>query len=127
MKYLLDTCSLLWFAEDSNEMSSNAYSIIEDAENQIYVSVISFWEISMKSVTGKLSFPLSPAQLEKLMLQEGFIITPLIVDHISVFNNITIIHRDPFDRLLAAIAIDGKFTIISPDPAFDIIGVNRTW
>lgn len=127
MKYLLDTCALLWFAQDSRQMSDTAFSAIEDPINETAVSSVSFWELSMKSVVGKLPLPMPPADLERYAVQEGLEVLPLVVPQIDRFHRLPATHRDAFDRLLAAIALEDGYTIITPDTAFDTLGVTRVW
>ena len=56
MKLLLDTHILLWWLNDDDKLSKNARQLISHADNVIYVSHISLWEIQIKVMTGKLYF-----------------------------------------------------------------------
>ena len=127
MKYLLDSCALLWFAQGSEIMSESAFAAIEDPASEIMVSTVSFWELSIKAAVGKLPLLLSPVELERLTLDAGITVLPLIVEHIDRFHQLPVEHRDAFDRLIAAIALSNELTIVSPDSAFDTLGVRRLW
>ena len=127
MKYLLDTCALLWLAEGNTKLSANAFTIVSDPDNVCYVSALSFWELSMKAVAGKLAFVTTPSDLERMAVQEGLTILPLTVSHTDKFHILSTVHRDPFDRLIAAVALSVNCTVLSPDPAFDVLGARRTW
>lgn len=127
MKYLLDTCALLWLAEGNPNLSANALQIISDPDNICYVSALSFWELSMKAVSGKLAFVTTPSDLESLAVQEGLTVLPLTVVHIDKFHLLPTIHRDPFDRLIAAVALSADCTVLSPDSAFDTLSARRMW
>jgi PIN domain nuclease of toxin-antitoxin system len=127
MRFLLDTCSLLWFAQDSARTSVVALAAIENPEHDTAVSTVSFWELSMKSVVGKLTLELSPSEIEALAIENGIAIIPLTVSHVERFHQLPVVHRDAFDRLLAAIALAEGHTLITPDPAFDALGVVRLW
>ena len=108
-------------------MSDAAFSAIEDPNSETIISVVSFWELSMKSVVGKLPLPMPPAELERHAIQEGLEVLPLFVPQIDRFHRLPTTHRDAFDRMLAAIALVNECTIITPDPAFDALGVTRFW
>jgi PIN domain nuclease of toxin-antitoxin system len=123
----LDTCALQWMAEGSPKLSSAARAIIDAASSDGAVSVVSLWELSMKSVVGKLQMPLTPAQLGGLAERQGLELLPLTVAHVDRFHKLPPIHRDPFDRLLIAVALDGGLAIISPDSGLDNFGVTRVW
>lgn len=127
MNYLLDTCSFLWLAEGNTRLSQTARSIIEDSDNDGAVSAVSFWELSMKSVVGKLPLLMAPADLERLAIQNNIDVLPLTVSQIDRFHRIPATHRDAFDRLLAAVALANDYTLITPDSVFDSLGVLRVW
>ena len=127
MRYLLDTCALLWLALGDKNLSAKARGIIDDSSGDGFVSVVSLWEISMKAVTGKLSIALTPMQLSRLAEGNGLSVVELSVAHIDRFNLLPVSHRDAFDRLLAAIAIEEGLTLLTPDSTFDNLGVQRDW
>lgn len=81
----------------------------------------------MKAVAGKLLLHLPPIGLERKALGEGFTVLPLTVEHVDRFHQLPTVRRDPFDRLLAAIALAGDYIVLSPDSAFDNLGVKRVW
>jgi PIN domain nuclease of toxin-antitoxin system len=55
MKYLIATHTFLWFNEGSSFLTSTAKNFIEDKENEIFLSIASLWEISIKTALGKLN------------------------------------------------------------------------
>jgi PIN domain nuclease of toxin-antitoxin system len=59
MKLLLDTHTLLWFIAGSASLSANARSLIEDAEHEKFVSIVSIWETAIKISIGKISLPIT--------------------------------------------------------------------
>jgi PIN domain nuclease of toxin-antitoxin system len=99
MKYLLDTCVLLWALEGNQKKLNKFYGLIEDASNSIFVSVISYWEIAIKKSLGKL---VAPDDLIETIEQTGFTWLNLDVSYIKELENLPILHHDPFDRLLIA-------------------------
>ena len=68
MKLLLDTCTFLWITKGSKELSPKAIDIFADPKNEVYLSAVSAWEITVKYRLGKLSLPLSP---DKFIPKEG--------------------------------------------------------
>jgi len=54
MKYLLDTHVMLWFLEDSPELSTKSRRILKNAENELFWSVASYWELMVKFSLGSL-------------------------------------------------------------------------
>lgn len=128
MKLLLDTHTLLWFISGSSNLSASARIAIEDPANEKYVSIVSVWETAIKVSIGKMTLiapfdALFPQQLHV----NGFQLLPVKVEHTSVVSTLPFHHRDPFDRLLIAQAIDEKMTIVSLDEVFDDYGVTREW
>jgi PIN domain nuclease of toxin-antitoxin system len=128
MKLLLDTHTLLWFIAGSANLSANARNLIEDAANEKFVSIASIWETAIKISIGKMSLSapfdvLFPHQLQI----NGFELLPVTVEHTSVITTLPFHHRDPFDRLLIAQAIEEKMTMVSVDAHFDDYGITRLW
>jgi PIN domain nuclease of toxin-antitoxin system len=99
MKYLLDTCVLLWALEGNQKKLNKFYELIEDSSNSIFVSVISYWEITIKKALGKL---VAPDDLIEIIEQTGFSWLNLDVSHIKELEKLPMLHHDPFDRLLIA-------------------------
>ena len=62
MKILLDTCEFLWLVSDDAKLSAAFSAAIRDPNNEVFLSVVSFWEISVKHGLGKLPLPQPPAQ-----------------------------------------------------------------
>ena len=120
MKYLLDTHTMLWSIFSPGLISSKADKIITDQDNMIYVSAVSFWEISLKYNIGKLELKnYTPDDIPGLSEKSGFEVLNLVPDDASSFYRIPKeIHRDPFDRMLIWQAIRNKLTVISKDDRF---------
>ncbi|MES2331619.1 MAG: type II toxin-antitoxin system VapC family toxin [Bacteroidota bacterium] len=117
MKYLLDTHYLIWALTDTKKISKKIVNLITDPENEIVVSAISFWEISLKSSLGKLRITgFSPEDLPSACLQMGFTIIPISAEDASKYHHLSASHhRDPFDRMLIWQAINNSYTLISAD------------
>ena len=128
MRLLLDRHTLLWFIAGSASLSAYAHTLIEDVSNEKFVSIVSIWETAIKISIGKmtLSAPFDVLFLHQLQIN-GFDLLPVKIKHTSVITTLPFHHRDPFDRLLVAQAIEEKLTLISIDEIFDGYGVTRLW
>ena len=103
MRILLDTHSFLWFIEGSKNLSKKAREIIADFENELVLSVGSLWEITIKTSLGRLELSEPLEELIKNQLKENEInVLPIELKHLSVLNELSFHHRDPFDRLIIA-------------------------
>ncbi len=125
MAVLLDTHALLWWLDDSPELSAPARFAITD--NDCRVSMASFWEIATKLRLGKLRLPAGMRYLPEQMTMNGFETLGITFRHTARTAEMPWHHRDPFDRLLAAQALEDKLTVVSRDPSFDAYGVKRVW
>lgn len=128
MNYLLDTHTFLWFLEGNNTLSSKARIIIENADNTIYVSIASIWEIAIKISISKLKLIVNLEEVKTEIVKNNFEILPLDFEHIIELTNLEQIHKDPFDRIIISQAISEKCTIVSKDSNFDFYNnVNVLW
>lgn len=128
MKLLLDTCAFLWLATEPTRLSATATEAINDETNDRFLSDVTLWEITLKHFAGKLPLPEPPG--DWLPKQTAFFdLQPLIINAESIFlsGELPDVHRDPFDRLLAAQAIGGAFRFVSIDRIFDNLTVDRLW
>lgn len=113
MNLLLDTCVLLWWLSDPEEIAPAAFKAIEAPTNQIYVSAASLWEMSIKQALGKLTLPGSPVE----MLGEiGFDLLPINAEHGWRAGALPPHHRAPFDRMLVAQADCESMVLVTRDP-----------
>jgi PIN domain nuclease of toxin-antitoxin system len=135
VRYLLDTCTLLWLANgDEERLPQSVQEIFKSESNEIAISAISVWEIAMKAAVGRLAFPGGSVSALMALCANQFIdVQPLTPEQIERFLLLPPNHPDPFDRLIAAISLidpSNPFTILSPDTAFDAYaayGVTRVW
>jgi PIN domain nuclease of toxin-antitoxin system len=119
MKLLVDTHVLLWIAHDPDRIAGGTRKTMQDATNELLVSVISAWEIAVKHSLGKLDLP-GPAEewLPELLARSGLqAVTPGLAAALRV-RTLPWHHRDPFDRLLIAHAMEDGYTIVSRDRTF---------
>ncbi len=124
MKYLLDTCTMIWLLKEPEKLSEKAVRLIENPHVEVFVSTISFWELSLKHAIGKLSIGnVELEDLEELLTDELFIgVIGLNEQETLSYHRLPIFgdHRDPFDRMLAWQAIKRNMVLISSDPAFEL-------
>ncbi len=128
MNLLLDTHTFLYYVNSSSLLSDPARDAIADPANKIYLSVVSAWEIAIKSSLNKLQIP-KPVEIfipEQLWLND-FQLLSIKINHLGVVAQFPFHHRDPFDRLLAAQSIAENFPLISIDGKLDAYGVSRIW
>lgn len=117
MRILLDTCEFLWLVAGDVKLSPQTVSAVRDPQNEVFLSVVSFWEISLKHGLGKLPLPQPPAQFVPLQ-REKHLIAPLALDETAVaqLSGLPALHRDPFDRMLVCQAKAHGLTLASSDP-----------
>lgn len=120
MNLLLDTCSFLWALHEPARLSARARTALQDPACSVHVSVVTFWEISVKAGLGKLRFEgVEPDEFPGLALRAGWSIHPL-APHVAASAwrlRRHPEHRDPFDRLLIWTAINADFVLVSCDHA----------
>ena len=128
MDVLLDTSALIWFLEDSPRMPGAMKDIIEHPDTRCRVSLVSAWEIAIKTTLGKLKvgYTIEPG-LRQLAARNGFATLPIEWEELGLVARLPLHHGDPFDRLLCCQALRHGLTIMSPDTAFDAYGVRRVW
>lgn len=121
MNILLDTHFLLWVLLDQSRLRPTERTSILDSNNTIYVSTVSFWEISLKYALGKISFKeVMPEDLLPATVQSGFTVIELDGTDAGTFYQLPRLeHSDPFDRMLVWQAIQRRFHLLSRDRALE--------
>ncbi|MBQ9183280.1 MAG: type II toxin-antitoxin system VapC family toxin [Neisseriaceae bacterium] len=117
-KYLIDTHILIWLAVSPTKISKNIIKIIENTDNKICVSSISFWEIAIKISIGKLSLQgLTIEDLVQFCIQQDIEIVQLPISAVTFYSHLSIKenHRDPFDRALISLCITDNYIFLSVD------------
>lgn len=128
MRLLLDTHTFLWWVGDAQELSAKAKKTIAQPRNECFVSLASCWELAIKVSLGKLKIS---GRLERFIPEQltvnSFRELAIEVRHAARVARLPFHHRDPFDRLLAAQALEEGLTIVSADSVFRRYGVRRIW
>ena len=128
MTVLVDSAALVWFLAGAPELSDEAAAAIESGESRVLVSVVTLWELAVKVGLGKLRLPYGLGEeFEGLLGDNGFEILPLSRAGLERTSRLPGHHRDPFDRLLAAEALEHSARIANANPLFDDYGVKRVW
>ena len=125
---LLDTCAMIWLTLPKGKLSALATRHINNPANILFLSDVSIWEICLKHSAGKLPLPEPPRRWLPEQL-EFFQIQSLSLEQDAIYSSCELprIHRDPFDRLLAAQAIEENMTLLSPDEPLSLLGAARIW
>ncbi|MBE9577632.1 MULTISPECIES: type II toxin-antitoxin system VapC family toxin [Moraxella] len=115
MNYLLDTHIVIWLAKEPHKLSNKVKNILENTENIIYFSTVNLWEIALKTNLKKDGFKFDTVKLYQRLLENGFL--ELGIDHkyTKILENLPIIHKDPFDRMLIAQSMIDDLCLITND------------
>jgi len=115
MRLLLDTHVLLWAAWRSPRLSQEADALIRNPENEKLFSVASLWEIAIKFALGRSDFALDMVALRDGLLVNAYTELPILAGHAMMTARLPAIHKDPFDRLLVAQALQEDLTLLTAD------------
>ena len=126
--FLLDTHAFLWLATDDERLSHAARELVLDPSTELFLSVGSVWEIAIKKSLGRmeLTIPLSRLVEEQLKHLRTNLLE-IRCEHALLVETLPFHHRDPFDRLLIAQAIQENLPLLSADKQLDAYPVNRVW
>ena len=127
MSFLLDTHTFLWWI-NGDALPPSVSQVLGNAGNTVWLSAVSAWEITIKASLGKLRLPGRVAWfVEQQRLQNQFDWLPVEPAALDILQDLPFHHRDPFDRLLIAQALQLACPILSIDGAFDAYPVKRIW
>lgn len=130
MKLLLDTCTFIWLASYPRRIPQTIRDLYAAADNAIYLSAASAWEIAIKHQAGKLQLPNKMLPIDYVKeARRRHRIENLAVDEESsaILGKMPDIHRDPFDRMLICQAIANQMIILTPDPLIAQYPVLTRW
>ncbi len=113
MKFLLDTHVLIWSLQDNERLSHQIKTLINDANNEIYISAASIWEIAIKSSLNKIN--LSVDEILETLQHSDYYPLPITFFHTAKIIHLPHYHHDPFDRILIAQAWIEEMTLITHD------------
>ena len=114
MKLLLDSHTFKWWRDEPNKLSPTAFSEISNPNNDVFLSVVTVWELQIKIAFDKF---IVKGGLEKAIKDEqknnNFQILPVELSHALYLENLPLHHKDPFERLLISQAIVENMTLVS--------------
>jgi len=128
VRVLLDTCTFLWLATETSRVSAKALELFVDPDNEVFLSVVSCWEIAVKHAAGKLTLPEPPAKLVPAC-RELYGLASLWLDEESALyaGRLPKLHADPFDRMLICQAITQLMPILTPDELIAQYPIRTIW
>lgn len=128
MTLLLDTHAFLWWVADRPAIGRRAKAAVENPDNEVWLSVASCWEMAIKVSLGKLRLtqPLDRFIPEQLAAN-GFELLDVRAKHAIRTATLPFHHRDPFDRLLVAQALEERLAVVSDDSILRKYGIDVMW
>jgi len=128
MNLLFDTHSFLWWNDSLEMLLPRVLSACQDTHNQLFLSVVSAWEIQIKQQIGKLRLESPLAEMIERQIEVNRLrILPVQIEHVLAIGHLPMLHRDPFDRLLIAQAITEKQVLLSRDRSIQQYSLNTFW
>ena len=128
MNLLLDTCTLLWWWSEPEQLSPRVLALLKSPSNTVYVSSATAWEVATKFRKGKL--PLGGSMIvdwHKRLIVDGFVELPISIYDALKAGSLEGEHKDPFDRMLAAQSLVSGFPVVTSDTAIEGLGAQRVW
>ena len=128
MNFLVDTHAFLWALLSPERLTERARKIFLDPEAELLISIATPWELAIKAGVGRLTDGAALlTNFESLLTTNGYRILETSVQQTIQSGLLPRYHKDPFDRLLIAQALDLRVPILSGDEVLDLYGVRRIW
>ncbi|MBI3694762.1 MAG: type II toxin-antitoxin system VapC family toxin [Acidobacteria bacterium] len=128
MRLLLDTCTFIWMTSGDRELSEPVRAAVLDPDNEMFLSVVSAWELSVQYALRHVTLPEPPSQyVPKRRRSYGLQSLPLDEESALHVARLPSFHRDPFDRMLICQAIVHGLTLVTPDRLIVQYGVHTLW
>jgi len=128
VRILLDTCTFLWLATETDRISAKAKELFVDPDNEVFLSTVSCWEIAVKHAAGKLKLPEPPLKIIPAY-RERYAVGTLPLDEESALHagRLPRLHADPFDRMLICQSITQSMPILTPDELIAQYPIRTIW
>jgi PIN domain nuclease of toxin-antitoxin system len=123
---LLDTHAFIWLSEDDPTLPASTREMIEGTDH-VFVSIASFWEISIKLSIGKIALQTDFNDIEAKFNATRFQLLPISIQDTIQLRQLPFHHKDPFDRILIAQAMSRSLPLVSRDSEFEPYPVKRVW
>ena len=128
MRVLVDTHVFLWWVEGDRALPAKARAVLANPENECLISMVSAWELAIKTGLGKLKLALPVKRyIVENVAANGFRMLAIEIAHVGRVETLAMHHGDPFDRLLIAQALEENIAVVTADPIFRSYGVKRIW
>lgn len=128
MKVLIDSHVFVWALLKDPRLSTKAKSILRSDEHELYFSLASLWELSVKIRLGKLrTLTSSVAFIYDSLKSNGIAVLPLRYEDILSLEHLPSHHRDPFDRMLIAQATANRLKLLTEDANIRLYDVDILW
>jgi PIN domain nuclease of toxin-antitoxin system len=127
MNLLIDTHVFLWWDSQPEKIPTTTLSVLEDPDNIVWLSLVSIWEVQIKTQMGKLVLNNSLDNLVQQQQQNGIQLLPIKLNHILALQPLPYYHKDPFDRLLIAQSVAENLICVSADSVFKQYNIPILW
>jgi PIN domain nuclease of toxin-antitoxin system len=128
MRLLLDTMTIIYLVQQPAIVPASTLAVLEDAGNELFISLVSPWEMQIKVGIGKLALGQPVAQtITTEVANRNIALLAITLDHIDALSHLADHHRDPFDRLLIAQAVHENLTIVTSDETIARYPVPTLW
>lgn len=128
MNLLLDTHVFIWLDAEPKKLSKKATALLKNTSHQLFLSVVSVWEMQIKVQLGKLTLRDELLSLLRdQQVKNSLQILPVLLPHTLALKQLPSLHKDPFDRLLIAQALHEGFTLLSHDEVIQRYPVPTVW
>ena len=115
MRYLIDTNVLIWYFEGNKMLPKKIKNLMDNPNNECFVSIVSLWEIVMKLCKASLELKHNLDEILANLEAMNFTILLLKVEHLKINTTLPMLHKDPFDRILISTAISEDLKFITSD------------
>lgn len=121
--------ALIWYLDGNAKLPNKIIRIINEPDNNIFVSIASLWELAIKLSRKEppMDIKITFAEILTEVAEREFAELPILFEHLSVLKNLPHHHNDPFDRLLISQAITEDITLISIDKHFKAYPIKLLW
>jgi PIN domain nuclease of toxin-antitoxin system len=126
---LLDTHAFIWLVEEDPKLPTSIKARINETQN-VFVSIASFWEISIKVKKEQLFLTCEFDEIEARFLETELQLLPIsIQDTIQQYHLPFYLkeHKDPFDRIIISQALNRSLPLVSKDHEFDAYPIEKVW
>ena len=127
MNVLLDTHTFIWYIEGNTSLTEKAKEIIEFSADNVYLSIISLWEIAIKIGKNKLAMQNEYDDLLDVLNSLNIEVLPITFVDTQIYKCLPLHHGDPFDRMIISQAINNSLTIVGCDQSFNDYPIQILW